>query len=231
MADPVRALLLDAVGTLIRLREPPARVYARVAAEHGVRADMADLDERLPGRLARLRPPELAGVPLAKIPLGEREAWRALIRDLLGDAAADGPCFEALLARYARPETWQVVCGASAALDEAHTRGTRIAVVSNMDGRLEGLLGGLGLARWIDALVIPSTCGFAKPDPRIFQIALERLGLPAQTALYVGDRLEDCVEAARAAGLRAVLYGAPASSSDVEGLEDWSQLGRFFNPR
>ena len=53
-------------------------------------------------------------------------------------------------------------------------------------------------------MVLPSDAGAEKPDPRIFQLALERLGTPAAASIFVGDSTERDVAGARAAGMRAI---------------------------
>jgi putative hydrolase of the HAD superfamily len=61
-----------------------------------------------------------------------------------------------------------------------------------------------------DAVVISCEVGLAKPDPRIFRLGLERLGLPAAATLFVDDRADN-VEAAARVGLRAFQFaGADA---------------------
>jgi HAD superfamily hydrolase (TIGR01509 family) len=61
-----------------------------------------------------------------------------------------------------------------------------------------------------DAVIISCEVGLAKPDPRIFRLCLERLGLPPHDALFVDDRLDN-TEAAARIGLRALQYaGADA---------------------
>ncbi len=222
MSARVDALLLDAAGTVLELREPAASVYVRIAAHYGTPRPLANVARALAN--ARIAPPPLDGVPLADVPAREREGWRAIAREALGDEAADGPCFDAIFAAFARADAWLVVAGVRAALAAARARGVRIAIVSNMDARLPALLDALGLAALLDAIVLPSNCGLAKPDPRIFRLALARLGAHPETAVYVGDREADCVAAARAAGLRAFRYDprAPAGTSDV--LTDWAQF-------
>ncbi len=222
MSARLSVLLLDAVGTLIRLREPAAAVYVRVAARHGLVRVRPDVERAL--EAVRIAPPPLDGVPLAEIPAHEREGWRAIVRAVLGEAASDGPCFDDLYAAFARPEAWQLIDGARDALRTARALGLRCAVVSNMDSRLPGVLAGLGVAEAIDAIVLPSSCGFAKPDPRIFAFALARLGVPADQALYVGDREIDCVASARSAGVHAWRLD-PAAPSDVANvLRGWAEL-------
>lgn len=222
MSAEVSALLLDAVGTVIRLREPPAVVYARIAARFGISAEPREVARALDR--ARIGPPTLDRVALADVPALEREGWREIVRAALGDAAADGPCFDALFACYAGAEPWQLVPGARDALATVRSTGARLAIVSNMDARLPGVLASLGLGEAFDARVLPSTCGLAKPDPRIFAAALRELGVARELALYIGDRDPDCVAAARAAGLRAWRLdpGAPAGQPNV--LRGWAEL-------
>jgi FMN phosphatase YigB (HAD superfamily) len=49
----------------------------------------------------------------------------------------------------------------------------------------------------------------AKPDPRIFEMALQAAGVAANQALYVGDNVADDIEGARRVGLEAVLINRP----------------------
>ena len=224
MGSAVEALLLDAVGTLIHLREPPARVYVRVARSHGIDVDPQHVNRALSARLARHAPPSPKGVPLHEIPSREREGWRAVVREVLGDLAADGPCFDSLFELYGAAQTWEVAPLVSAALDHTRARGIRLALVSNMDARIITLLEELGLTPKLDAIVIPSNCGWVKPDPGIFQVAVERLGVPLQAGLYIGDHDVDCVDAARAAGLRALRYDPEADPHAPDALRSWEDL-------
>jgi FMN phosphatase YigB (HAD superfamily) len=58
-------------------------------------------------------------------------------------------------------------------------RGIKIAIVSNCDEQARGLLGSLGVTPLADALVLSCEVGAAKPSARIFQRALEALGINA----------------------------------------------------
>lgn len=84
--------------------------------------------------------------------------------------------------------------------------GLRLGVVSNADGRVRTQLKLLGLLPWFDPVVDSHEVGVAKPDPTIFRVALDRLGIAPAEALYVGDMVDTDVVGARRAGLSAVLY-------------------------
>ena len=59
-----------------------------------------------------------------------------------------------------------------------------------------------------DAMIISAEVGLAKPDPRIFQLALERLGVEADQAIFVDD-FERNVEGANALGLHGIQFQTP----------------------
>lgn len=85
--------------------------------------------------------------------------------------------------------------------------GVKVAVVS--DYRVEDKLTALGLADlpW-SALVACDALGALKPHRRAFDDAAERLGVPTERIVHVGDRVDTDVEAARAAGCGALFLGA-----------------------
>ena len=71
-----------------------------------------------------------------------------------------------------------------------------------------------------DAVVDSTVVGFTKPDPRIFTLALDRLGVAAADALMVGDSPSADVDGASAAGIRAALI-------DPYDFYPWSRAPRF----
>jgi HAD superfamily hydrolase (TIGR01509 family) len=93
-------------------------------------------------------------------------------------------------------------------LDALRSLGPKLVVVSNANGRLRHLFSRLGLADRVDVLFDSFEEGVEKPDPRLFQIALERSGGRPATTVHVGDLYHVDVVGARAAGLQAVLLDA-----------------------
>jgi HAD superfamily hydrolase (TIGR01549 family) len=100
------------------------------------------------------------------------------------------------------------------ALAALRDRGLRLVVVSNANGRLRHLFDRLQLTRWFDHLLDSHEWGVEKPDPRLFQLALEQARAEAARTVHVGDLYHVDVVGARRAGLRdAVLF-------DLAGLYD-----------
>ncbi|PWT89520.1 MAG: hypothetical protein C5B55_11260 [Blastocatellia bacterium] len=83
--------------------------------------------------------------------------------------------------------------------------GLRMAVVSNSDGTIEEGIRALGLREFFDVVVDSAVVGYAKPDPMIFQFALDAVGVEANRAIHVGDMYSADVLGARAAGVHPVL--------------------------
>lgn len=78
-----------------------------------------------------------------------------------------------------------------------------------------------GLAGVFRVCVYSQEEGVSKPDPRLFEIALERVGIEPAEALHVGDSLESDVAGARAAGLRAVWLNRDGAPNETSIQPDW----------
>jgi HAD superfamily hydrolase (TIGR01509 family) len=83
--------------------------------------------------------------------------------------------------------------------------GLRLGVISNFGAHLTGVLERFKIDVYFDFVIVSAAVGVAKPDPRIFHLAVEASGRPPERLLYVGDHVGDDVEGARAAGVDAVL--------------------------
>ena len=102
---------------------------------------------------------------------------------------------------------WETVPAEVApALRDLRAQGLRLVVVSNSNGTLKAKMERLGLAPLVDVLFDSFEEGVEKPDPRFFQIALDRSGAERGSTLHVGDLYSIDVVGARAAGLKAVLF-------------------------
>jgi putative hydrolase of the HAD superfamily len=80
-------------------------------------------------------------------------------------------------------------------------RGLKLGVVSNGCGNVRALCEDFGYAPFLAAVVDSRRAGVAKPDPRIYAIAADALGLPPQTVMMVGDSFDRDIVPARAAGM------------------------------
>jgi putative hydrolase of the HAD superfamily len=88
------------------------------------------------------------------------------------------------------------------ALAAMRSRGLRLVVVSNANGRLRHLFDRLDLTKWFDLLFDSHDWGVEKPDPRLFQLAVEQSRSDPARTIHVGDLYHVDVVGARRAGLR-----------------------------
>lgn len=220
----VEAVLFDAVGTLIHLRELVGSTYARYATAAGLRVSASALQGAFAATLKAMPPMVFAERAPALVAAAERGWWRQLVGRVFSASGIDGSSapvdavFERLFAYYASADAWLCAPGALPLLERLRGRGLKTGVVSNFDHRLRPLLAELGLAARLDVVVLPADAGAAKPDARIFALALERLSVSASDALYVGDDAEDDVAGAQGAGMQAVDVGALADLAELEAL-------------
>jgi putative hydrolase of the HAD superfamily len=154
-----------------------------------------------------------------------------IILETLGVAAtAHAAIADALREENARHSLWRVQHDdTDAVLAALRARGLILGVVSNADGRVPAALARTGIAPHFAAIIDSHLVGVEKPDPRIFQLALDDCGVRPDEALFVGDIYEVDVAGARAAGMDAVLidplglYG-PVDCPRITALRDLLDL-------
>lgn len=195
------------MGTLIGLRSSIGSTYASLAANHGLQVEAEAIDRAFPAVYRAAPALAFPGLEGQELERAERQWWAQRIDAVLVAAGASpGPpaLHRNLFDRFSDPDLWRVYDDVPAQLELWWDQGLRLAVVSNFDQRLHGLLSGLGLSRWIEQVVISSRAGAAKPSARPFQQALQALDLSADQAWHIGDSPEDATGAA-AAGIRCLI--------------------------
>ncbi len=198
----MKAVLFDAGGTLIHMDR---RFVIQKLNENGVAAtleDFARADTVARNVVTHMLRSESPGDDLAR--------WLVYARTLMQELKCEGDALErvrlALLSQYAAGDLWTYVLdGTFEVLDSLRAAGYRMAIISNADGRVEGFLRKAGLTDYFEFVIDSGVFGIEKPDVRIFKHALDRLGLAAGDAVYVGDVYEVDVLGARAAGMKAIL--------------------------
>ncbi len=91
------------------------------------------------------------------------------------------------------------------ALKKAKTLCGKIGLVSDADNDMAyGILYKLKFLQYLDTVVTSEEVGVSKPDPKLFLVAAERLGVRPENIVMIGDSWKD-VEGAKNAGMRAVL--------------------------
>jgi putative hydrolase of the HAD superfamily len=220
---PVRAVLLDALGTLVEL-QPPAPRLQRHLRESGIEVSEEQAAAGFAAEIAYYLDHHLDGSDRERLErLRDRcaeEMRRALAVPELDHATARRAMLGAL--------EFTPYDDVLPALAELRARGLRLVVASNWDCSLPDWLGPAGIMELVDGVVTSAEVGSGKPDPRVFERALAIAGVDPGEALHVGDKVDNDLEGAAAAGVRGVLIQRegepPAGVRSVRSLRELAAL-------
>ena len=203
-----RGVIFDLWQTLVRWPDESAKeMYAQLAQTWG--ADPETLDEvwfrRRREREIGPIEPHLRSIAEELGLTGDLKAVITIRRDWT---------FESLVPR---PE-------AIPTLQELRRRGHKLGMISACSQDVPEVWDRTPFANLFDSAVFSCSVGFSKPDPRIYALAADELGLEPADCLFVGDGANDELPGAEHAGMTAVQLRAPGERLTPEG-ERWT--GRY----
>ena len=198
-----QTVIFDVGGTLVGFEEdaPFAEVLAHIGPPHRF-ASATDLRLSMIRTLSTRRHEAIGLADGADI----NTWWRSIFDDLFPENPSGAlhmwelfkhSYFDSLF-----PDTLPI-------LDRLKARNVPMSIVSNYGEHLTYTLYKLKIYDYFDFVIVSSTVGVAKPDPRIFEMAMEKAGVPAHQILYVGDNVSDDIEGANNVGVDAVLINRP----------------------
>jgi putative hydrolase of the HAD superfamily len=220
-----RAILLDALGTLIELQPPAPLFVDELERRFGMHLRLAEAERAIATEISYYREHFDDGADAEELIELRRQCVLAMRHELPEEA--ERVPIEELTEALLTSITFRAFPDVGFALGSARTRGVRLIVVSNWDVSLHDVLARTGLAPLLHGVVTSAEYGARKPDPAIFAGALELAGVPAAKALHVGDSLEDDVAGARAAGIEPVLLRRDGSAGP-EGTRTIANLVELF---
>lgn len=203
-STPTRAVLLDALGTLVDL-DPPW-----VPLANALEMDEADVATAVRAEMEFYKEHSHEGKDEASL-----LALRTRCADILSWELDREVPLETMMEAF----RFRAFDDAKPALDELRKSGLRLVCVSNWDISLPDVLAQCGLGDAVDGIVTSAGSGVRKPDPAIFQAALEVAGCGADEALHVGDTVAEDIAGAGAAGIRA-LHLDRAGGGDIASLAE-----------
>ena len=193
-SNDLDAVTLDAFGTLVELADPLPTI-AEALRSRGVERDrnaiaraFATEGEYYRANAIRCRD----GASLVAVQTECAGVFLSALRADL-DPAEFAPAYVGAL-------RFEAIPGIAEDLARLRALGLELAVVANWEISVHWWLAELGLAEFFSTIVTAAEVGAAKPDPRIFHVALERLGVQPDRALHIGDEEVDR-EGALAAGM------------------------------
>jgi putative hydrolase of the HAD superfamily len=212
IAENVRAILFDAVGTLIYPDPPVAEIYHRAGRKLGSKWTREEIAQRF--RAA-----------IKKHPQGystneefERERWERIVYDVIDDVAdPQRLLLHELWEHFGSPGSWRLYKDVTPVWWELARRGYVLGIASNFDSRLRTICRGLAPLVECPHIFVSSEIGFPKPEPRFYRAVEEQLELPAEQILLVGDDYDADIAGPRAAGWQTMWL----RREDVESSPEW----------
>ncbi|MGO9898486.1 MAG: HAD-IA family hydrolase [Solirubrobacteraceae bacterium] len=225
----IRALLLDALGTIVELEPPPPALRALLAERFGIQVDETQAARAIAAEMSYYRSRMAQGRDAASV-----AALRADCAEVLRGALApspqlraiDGAAMTELLLDTLR---FRLFPDARDAIVLARRRGLRVVIASNWDALLADVLSELGLSPLLHGIVTSAQVGAPKPAAAVFRAALAAAGAQPHEALHVGDSFADDVIGARAVGIEPILLRrdgerGPAGVRTIQSLDALAAL-------
>jgi putative hydrolase of the HAD superfamily len=193
-ANQFDAVTVDAFGTLLELEDPTERLRSALGAL-GIHRDAATVRAAFRAEAAYYRPRSLRGSDPARLAELRAECVQVFL-----DRVGAGLDAESFVDPFVESIVFRLVPGGRAALDALAGAGLALACVANWDLSLIEHLDRLGVTQRFAAILPSALVGVEKPDARLFEEALRKLGVSADRALHIGDDAVDR-DGAAAAGL------------------------------
>jgi putative hydrolase of the HAD superfamily len=213
-----RAVLFDAAETLFTTRGSVGEIYARVADQYGSTAAPEDIQAAFLHAFRGSGPVSVEN---------ERQWWKDIVHRVfteVGMVENFDQFFDQVYDMFRNSQGWMLFPETYDVLKELKTAGCKLGVVSNFDTRIYTVMKSLSILEFFDAVTTSSETGFCKPDREIFEAAVRALKAKPSDTIVVGDSLRDDVQAARLAGLHAILI-------DRTGRHDSSNVQRIYSLR
>lgn len=222
-----RAILLDALGTLVELEPPAPRLRSEVWRRFGADLPLAACEQAIGAEISFYRAHLDEGRDRESLAALRRRCASALRDALPADARHAASDLDGLTEALLASLSFRPYDDVRPALSRWRARGLRLVVVSNWDVSLHDVLERVGLAPLLDGVVTSAEAGARKPAPAIFERALGVAGVRPGDAVHVGDSPDEDVAGARAAGIEPVFVrrghdGPPAP--DVRTIESLAEL-------
>ena len=197
---PLRAVIFDLWNTIAEWpHERWADVRPRVAERFGLTPE--EFDSRWYGELARVRETR----PFADV---------LALFDVTPEAAEE----VVSMRREVTRQGLVPVPGAVETLTALRERGLKTGLITVCSEDVALLWPETDFHGLFDVEVFSATCGLRKPDPRIYRLALDELGVEAEKAMFVGDGANDELVGAKRVGMTAVGVESPGG----ELPDDWA---------
>jgi putative hydrolase of the HAD superfamily len=223
-----RAVFFDVGETLVHPAPSFPELFAQVVEREGHRVLPEDVIEASRAVTERFTQASRDGERWTTSPERSRVFWVSvyeLMLEALELPSGDG-LRDTLYEAFTDRANYALFDDVGPALERLTSEGYALGLISNFEAWLDDLLADLGMREAFTVRVISGIEGVEKPDPRIYRLALERAGVEAGEAAYVGDNPEFDVDPPAALGMFPVLIDRSGRHLDHAGtrITDMAEL-------
>lgn len=231
LRHPIKAILFDAVGTLIYPEPGVGETYATIGAKYGSTLSPADIEIRF-RRAFRRQEEQDARNGYRTSEARELERWQAIVAEVFRDQPEPLAPFQELWEHFAKPEAWNFIPGAAEFVMEFAYSDLELGIASNFDCRLRGVVAGLWKSDAVGVLRIGAAnhvytsagIGWLKPASEFFRAICDDLRIRPEEVLFIGDDLGNDYHASQAAGMQAVLVDRNQKCREVDSVANLMEL-------
>lgn len=220
-----KAVLFDLGGTLVNTVDI-SEIFRRILETFGFRVDVDEISKALETNRSNL------DVEAGQVELGE-SFWTKWNANLLIEVGIESDTEH--LARRISDAWWnhaglQLYPDVMPTLASLRTKKILTGIVTNaLRNDYEQILQRLKIEQYFDVVVGTDDCRAAKPNPRIFQYALEKLNLKPSETLFVGDDLRRDYEGSKKAGMKPLLINRGSQKFDnIDNVNTLTEIFRYF---
>ncbi|MBW4627250.1 MAG: HAD family hydrolase [Brasilonema octagenarum HA4186-MV1] len=210
MKEKPRVIFLDAVGTLFGVKGSVGEIYTQIAQEFGVEVSADTLNKTFIQSFKAALPPVFPDAEEQDIPQREFDWWLDIAQNTFEQAGVIqkfsdfSTFFSELYIHFGTANPWFIYPDVLPALVSWRRMGIELGILSNFDSRIYSVLQSLEIREFFESITICTQAGAAKPDSKIFAIALEKHKCSSEAAWHIGDSLTEDYHGARGAGLRGI---------------------------
>ena len=225
----IKAVFFDVGNTLLLPFPSVVDICAEVLATHGYTVDPEKLGQALALADENYEEKYWTDDSFWMRETDTANFWIELYELMLQDAGLQENRTELatdIYAEFGQAERWQPYPDVMPVLSKLSEEGLKIGLVSNWDTRLNSLSIETGMSKYLDFVVSSANVGLMKPQPQIFELALERAGVEADQALHVGDHYYADILGARSVGITPILLDRKKSlpPADCVVINDLGEL-------
>jgi HAD superfamily hydrolase (TIGR01549 family) len=211
----IRTIFFDAGFTLLRTSPSLVEICQDVCRREGLHLDSAQISERRPAAEAYF----IEAIKANRRTWASEEAivqfWSGYYKALLRPSMAEGNeallerCVQQIIKDFDQHTRWELYPDVLPTLQALQGKDFTLGIISDWGVSLASIIVGLDLPRYFDCLIISAVTRHAKPEPGLYELALQRAGAIPDYAIHIGDSYIQDVLGARSVGITPILIDRP----------------------